>query len=62
MNGIGNAFIWAAIASGPILLTVLGIVALEKWLVAARRHAPARVAGGRRNTVRDRNITDKHAG
>jgi hypothetical protein len=61
MNGIGNAFIWAAIGSGPVLSTFLGIVALEKRL-AARQHAPVRVPDVRRNTVRDRNITDKRAG
>ncbi len=35
MNGIGNAFIWAAIASGPFFLILLSAVAAEKWLKKA---------------------------
>ena len=30
MNGIGTAFIWAAILSGPVLLLLLALVAVER--------------------------------
>jgi hypothetical protein len=62
MNGIGNAFIWASIACGPVLLIFLGIVAAEKRFIAARRHALVRIAARRSKTIRDRNITDKQPG
>lgn len=32
MNGIGNAFIWGAIACGPLFLLLIGLVAAEKAL------------------------------
>lgn len=41
MNGIGNAFIWAAIASGPFLLLLLAAMPVER---AFRRPATARSA------------------
>ena len=30
MNGIGNAFIWTAIACGPFFLAVIGVIAAER--------------------------------
>jgi hypothetical protein len=32
MGGIGNAFIWTAIASGPVFLILLSLVAAERRL------------------------------
>jgi len=55
MNGLGNAFIWAAIACGPVLLLVLGVMALvtarhrivRARAVASHSGAPSLVASSR---------------
>jgi len=49
MNGIGNAFIWTAIACGPLFMLIIGIMAI----VPARKRrraapAPARIGAPRR--------------
>jgi len=41
MNGIGNAFIWTAIACGPLFMLIIGIMAIVPR--KARRAAPAPV-------------------
>jgi len=45
MNGIGTAFIWAAIACGPIFLAVLGILAGQTAIVRARAAAQSKRRG-----------------
>ena len=46
MNGIGNAFIWTAIACGPFFLLLLVIMTL-----AAGRHRIARARAGARHSI-----------
>lgn len=40
MNSIGNAFIWTAIASGPLLLLTLGVMSAERAILSST-HARA---------------------
>jgi len=40
MSGIGTAFIWAAIACGPVFMIVLGMMAARTAYI--RAHLPAR--------------------
>lgn len=44
MNGIGNAFIWTAIACGPFFLLLLGVMTL-----AVGRHRIVRARAGARH-------------
>ena len=45
MNGIGNVFIWAAIACGPVFLLLLGVMTL-----AAGSHRIARARSAARHS------------
>jgi heme exporter protein D len=55
MNGIGNAFIWAAIGCGPVFLVILGLATVVQMrrtpranaIAQPKRPAPARRAARR---------------